>query len=109
MFSYHCYRVVLIDVGYIGQITGDDVATMHWPTYWKDIVVRYHVVIEGWPQDIPFRNLSDVSNLPKLDQLLRGWQTREIYFRRISDDEFNTLKAQRATTEGEGSGSQGVE
>jgi len=77
------------------QITGDEVATMHWPTYWKDVVTRYHVIIEGWPEDVPFRNLSDVSNLGKLEQLLRGWQNGNIYFRRISDAEFAALNAQR--------------
>jgi len=93
------------------EITHDDVATMHWPTYWKDIVARYHVVIQGWPQDVPFRNLSDVSNLGKLEQLLRGWQNGDIYFRRISDAEFAALSAERAAREesgeGEGSGNQG--
>ncbi|KAH9926987.1 uncharacterized protein B0H18DRAFT_1118727 [Fomitopsis serialis] len=77
------------------QITGDEVATMHWPTYWKDVVTRYHVIIEGWPDDVPFRNLSDVSNLGKLEQLLRGWQNGNISFRRISDAEFAALNAQR--------------
>ena len=78
-----------------GHITGDEVATMHWPTYWKDVVARYHVIIEGWPEDVPFRNLSDVSNLGKLEQLLRGWQSGTIRFRRISDAEFALLNAQR--------------
>ena len=68
---------------------------MHWPTYWKDVVARYHVIIEGWPEDVPFRNLSDVSNLGKLEQLLRGWQSGTIRFRRISDAEFALLNAQR--------------
>ncbi|KZT69293.1 hypothetical protein DAEQUDRAFT_738185 [Daedalea quercina L-15889] len=77
------------------RITGDEVATMHWPTYWKDVVARYHVIIEGWPEDVPFRNLSDVSNLGKLEQLLHGWQNGDIFFRRISDAEFAALSAQR--------------
>lgn len=81
--------------GYAGHITGDEVATMHWPTYWKDVVARYHVIIEGWPEDVPFRNLSDVSNLGKLEQLLRGWQSGEIYFRPITNAEFAVMNAQR--------------
>lgn len=68
---------------------------MHWPTYWKDVVARYHVIIEGWPEDVPFRNLSDVSNLGKLEQLLRGWQSGAIHFRRIPEAEFALLNAQR--------------
>ena len=70
---------------------------MRWPSYWKDIVVKYHVIIEGWPhEEVPFRNLSDVSNLQKLDILLRGWQSGEIFFRRLSDEEFQMLSAARA-------------
>ena len=69
---------------------------MRWPSYWKDIVVKYRVVIVGWPHDeVPFRNLSDVSNLQKLDLLLRGWQERNIYFRRISEAEFAMMDNER--------------
>ena len=82
---------------YAGAITQDPNASMRWPSYWKDIVVKYHVIIEGWPhEEVPFRNLSDVSNLQKLDILLRGWQSGEIFFRRLSEDEFQMLSAARA-------------
>ena len=70
---------------------------MRWPSYWKDIVVKYKVVIEGWPyEEVPFRNLSDVSNLQRLELLLKVWQEKTIYFRRISDAEFAALNAQQA-------------
>ena len=70
---------------------------MRWPSYWKDIVVKYHVIIEGWPHDeVPFRNLSDVSNLQKLEILLRGWQSGQIYFRRLPEAEFEALSVTRA-------------
>ena len=70
---------------------------MRWPSYWKDIVVKYKVVIEGWPyEEVPFRNLSDVSNLQRLELLHKGWQEKTIYFRRISDAEFAALNAQQA-------------
>ncbi|PCH44528.1 hypothetical protein WOLCODRAFT_139056 [Wolfiporia cocos MD-104 SS10] len=78
------------------EITGDDVAVMRYNTYWKDIVTRYRVVIQGWPQDVPFRNLSDVSNLGKLDILLQGWQSGTIRFRHITDEEYEFLSAERA-------------
>ncbi|KAK7686351.1 hypothetical protein QCA50_010575 [Cerrena zonata] len=80
------------------EITGDQNASMRWPSYWKDIVVKYKVVIEGWPyEEVPFRNLSDVSNLQRLELLLKGWQEKTIYFRRISDAEFAVMSAQQAT------------
>ena len=81
----------------VGAITQDPNASMRWPSYWKDIVVKYHVIIEGWPhEEVPFRNLSDVSNLQKLEILLRGWQAGQIYFRRLSEGEFEVLSAARA-------------
>ena len=70
---------------------------MRWPSYWKEIVVKYHVIVEGWPHsEVPFRNLSDVSNLQKLEVLLRGWQAGEIYFRKLADGELEALSAARA-------------
>jgi hypothetical protein len=70
---------------------------MRWPSYWKDVVCKYRVVVEGWPHnEVPFRNLSDVSNLQKLEILLKGWQSGEIYFRRLSETEFEGLRAARA-------------
>ncbi|KAM5543250.1 hypothetical protein V8D89_003124 [Ganoderma adspersum] len=69
-------------------ITNDRNATMAWSrkSYMKNIVTRYRVRIEGWPlAEVPFRNLSDVSNLPKLELLLRGWKEGTIRFCRIND------------------------
>jgi len=79
------------------EITQDENASMRWPSYWKDIVVKYRVIIVGWPYDeVPFRNLSDVSNLQKLELLLKGWQDGTIYFRRVTDGEFATMSEERA-------------
>ena len=58
----------------------------------KNVVQRYLVRIEGWPlNEVPFRNLSDVSNLPKLELLLRGWRDGSIRFRRISELQYNAM------------------
>ena len=58
----------------------------------KNIVTRYRVRIEGWPlADVPFKNLSDVSNLPKLELLLRGWKEGTIRFRKITDAEYTEM------------------
>ncbi|KAH8104079.1 hypothetical protein BXZ70DRAFT_905192 [Cristinia sonorae] len=79
------------------EITQDENASMRWPSFWKDIVVKYRVMIIGWPYDeVPFRNLSDVSNLQKLDLLLKGWQEHTIYFRRLTDAEFASMSEERA-------------
>lgn len=79
-------------------ITQDENASMRWPSYWKDIVVKYRVAIVGWPyNEVPFRNLSDVSNLQKLELLLRGWQQGAIYFRHVTEAEFALMAAEQAS------------
>ncbi|KAI8996493.1 hypothetical protein BD414DRAFT_408649 [Trametes punicea] len=78
------------------EITGEPSAQMRWSrtAYMKDVVSRYRVRIEGWPlNDVPFKNLSDVSNLGKMELLLRGWKEGTIYFRAISDAEFRDMVA----------------
>lgn len=67
---------------------------MNWSrkSYLKNVVQRYLVRIEGWPlNEVPFRNLSDVSNLPKLELLLRGWHGGSIAFCRISEAECDRM------------------
>lgn len=67
---------------------------MRWTrtSYMRDVVARYRVRIEGWPLDeVPFRNLSDVPNLPKLEILLKGWRDGTIRFRAISDAEYQQM------------------
>ena len=60
----------------------------------KDVVNRYHVRIEGWPlADVPFKNLSDVTNLPKLDQLARGWRDGSIRFVQITEQQYREMVA----------------
>ena len=68
-----------------GEITGDDNAAMRWHTFPKDVIEKYHVTIIGWPDEIPFKNLSEISNLNKLETLLQGWAQGTIRFGRLSD------------------------
>ena len=78
------------------MITGDPNAAMGWSrkAYMKNVVQRYLVRIEGWPlNEVPFRNLSDVSNLPKLELLLRGWRDGSIRFRRITEAQYQQMLA----------------
>ncbi|KAI0351037.1 hypothetical protein OH77DRAFT_980460 [Trametes cingulata] len=77
-------------------ITHDNTATMSWSrkAYMKNVVMRYRVRIEGWPlAEVPFRNLSDVPNLGKLELLLHGWRDGTIRFVRITDDQYRAMVA----------------
>lgn len=69
---------------------------MRWSrqSYIRDVVGRYRVRIEGWPLDqVPFKNLSDVPNLGKLELLLAGFRNGTIYFCPVSDEEYAAMAA----------------
>ncbi|KAG1884169.1 hypothetical protein F4604DRAFT_1575016 [Suillus subluteus] len=77
-------------------ITKDPEARMHWANYWRNMVQRYLVIIEGWPDNIPFVNLSSVSSaLPDLEMLLRKWESHAIHWRRFDKDEYCALQEER--------------
>ena len=70
---------------------------MKWKFYWRDIVSKYHVMIEGWPLEIPLGNLSDVAtSLPVLERLRHLWNTDKITFRSLNDAEFQKLDEQHS-------------
>ncbi|KAG1792380.1 hypothetical protein EV424DRAFT_1280151, partial [Suillus variegatus] len=77
-------------------ITKDENAKMHWANYFRNVVQRYKVVIEGWPANIPFVNLSQASSaLPDLEMIRRKWESRAICWREIDDEEFQQLLEER--------------
>ncbi|GBE86989.1 hypothetical protein SCP_1002350 [Sparassis crispa] len=67
---------------------------MKWTTYWRDIVQKHHVIVDGWPENIiPFANLSTASsNLSKLELLLIRWIRGSTQFRKLSDGEFAEME-----------------
>ena len=78
------------------NITGDNSACMEWKYYWRNVVQRYKVVIEGWPGNVPFRNLSDAtSSLPDLEGLLQRWRNGKAYWKAITDRELRDLDVDR--------------
>lgn len=69
---------------------------MQWKLYWRNVVARYRVIIKGWPEGIRFKNLSDAtSSLQDLEVLLRKWKAGKIFWRKLTDEEFNTMDADR--------------
>ena len=80
----------------IGIVADDQDARMQWKHYWRNIVNRYKVMIEGWPEKIPIANFSDVSTaLPDLEMLLRQWRSGKTYWRKLSNDELQALNRDR--------------
>ncbi|KAG2120041.1 hypothetical protein DEU56DRAFT_747105 [Suillus clintonianus] len=71
------------------KITGEPRANMQWTHYFRNIVRRYQVTIVGWPDNIPFVNLSKVSSaLPELERLFHLWDTRITFWKTLTDEEF---------------------
>ncbi|KAG1844313.1 hypothetical protein DFJ58DRAFT_731230 [Suillus subalutaceus] len=74
------------------QITGNPDANMQWALYFRNIIQRYQVMIEGWPDNIPFANLSQVSSaLPELDRLFRRWKSGATHWKTLTDKEFEKV------------------
>ena len=77
---------------FIGTITGNNDAQMEWKYYWQKVVARYHVIIEGWPASIPFKNLSAASSpLAELNMLLLSWQDGTTYWKQLTSTEAEKL------------------
>ncbi|KAG2112651.1 uncharacterized protein F5147DRAFT_650807 [Suillus discolor] len=74
------------------EITGDNCAKMQWVYYFHNVIQHYQVVVEGWPEKIPFTNLSQVSStLLDLQMLLHKWESGAMYWKSLSDEEFEEL------------------
>ena len=51
---------------------------------------HYKVVIEGWPDSIPFKNLSDASSsLRELEMLLQRWHTGKTFWKELTPEELD--------------------
>lgn len=69
---------------------------MQWVQYFRNIVTRYSVVVEGWPEHIPFANLSGASSaLPQLEQLLRQWELGTTFWKRITEADLTQMRSER--------------
>ncbi|KAG1717170.1 hypothetical protein EDB19DRAFT_1923946 [Suillus lakei] len=81
---------------YHTEIEGGDrqsKAKMQWADYFHNVVNPYQVAIKGWPEHIPFTNLSKASNtLPDLKHLLDCWQTGSTAWKVLDDEELAQLR-----------------
>ncbi|KAG1781290.1 hypothetical protein EV702DRAFT_962745 [Suillus placidus] len=90
-----CSEIIKPSVS-IKTVAKDPDAKMQWVQYWRNVVKRYSVIIEGWPEQIPFANLSTVSNsLPELEMLLRKWRSGAIYWKRLTPEELERMDKER--------------
>jgi len=76
-----------------GEIMGESKASMQWKFYWRNVISCYRVIIKNWPEEIPFKNLSEaLSRLQDLEGLLQKWKPRTIFWRSLTNDEFNDME-----------------
>ena len=95
MFFFKLFLFGISDVA-LGDAVKDSSIVMHWTHYWRDIVTRHHVIIDGWPDNVPFKNLSDVSSsLQALESLLRKWESGEVFWKLLTDVEFKEMDLER--------------
>ncbi|GBE86740.1 predicted protein [Sparassis crispa] len=76
------------------RVTGVPHAEMFWTAreFYRFVAVRHSVLLDGWPDDVLFANLSTVrGGIRTLDRLLDLWNEGTLCFRRISDSEVLAL------------------
>ncbi|KAG6372660.1 hypothetical protein JVT61DRAFT_7412 [Boletus reticuloceps] len=72
--------------------TGDADAKMQWKYYFCNVVSRYKVAIKGWPDEVPFKNLSEVScSLALLEMLYQKWKDKEVSWEELSPAKYEKL------------------
>ncbi|KAF8347284.1 hypothetical protein F5887DRAFT_1072796 [Amanita rubescens] len=77
-------------------VSGDESAQMEWKHYWRKVVARHKVMIEGWPDSVPFKNLSEASSaLPELKMLLGRWEDGRTYWKQLTDEEAEHIVEER--------------
>ena len=63
---------------------------MRWTlrTYWKFVFLALRLKLVGWPPDIPFMNLSDLSGFARISRIATLWDSGRMYFAPVSDAEY---------------------
>ncbi|KAG2336019.1 hypothetical protein BDR05DRAFT_953652 [Suillus weaverae] len=78
--------------GLCEEITKNPDATMWWVHYGHNVVSHYQVIVKGWPDRIPFDNLSKAaSGITALEDLKERWKFRETAWRQLDKEEFQEL------------------
>ncbi|KAL0575882.1 hypothetical protein V5O48_006104 [Marasmius crinis-equi] len=76
---------------------GTENQAMQYERFDTTITLRYRVIVEGWPQGIPFQKPSAFGGaLDPLFRLRNAWQAGEAHFRKMNDEEFQKWQADRA-------------
>lgn len=78
-----------------GEMSGNPKANMYWTPrkFYRYIVKPYRLRLVGWPQVMPFTNLSNIRGrmTTAFGLLLKMWDQGTLRFERITEAEFSTL------------------
>ncbi|KAG2029850.1 hypothetical protein BDR03DRAFT_1017821 [Suillus americanus] len=76
----------------MSTVTRESQAKMQWADYFRNVVNHYQVAIKGWPDRIPFTNLSSASNaLPDLQFLFDSWKLGATKWEVLDNEELKQL------------------
>lgn len=76
----------------IDNVTGKQKAKMSYKNFFEDVVTHYQVKIEGWPEHIPFGDLSEVvTNIHNIKTVQQTWLTGKTKFHVLKEGEYQIL------------------
>ncbi|PIL33274.1 hypothetical protein GSI_04724 [Ganoderma sinense ZZ0214-1] len=63
---------------------------MRWTlkAYFKYVYLALRLKLVGWPHDIPFMNLSDITGLTRISRIATLWESGRMYFAPVTDEEY---------------------
>lgn len=70
-------------------LSGELKARMWWTfdRYYKFVYLRYGLKLVGWPEEVIWRNLSDITGLARMSMLLELWQEGKLRFEPVTQAE----------------------
>ncbi|KAF8324835.1 hypothetical protein F5887DRAFT_838566, partial [Amanita rubescens] len=77
------------------DITGVNSARMEWKHYFRNVVKRYSIEIQGWPGDIPLEAVGDLS-CARLEDLLKKLSNGVICWKKLTEDELAQREEEHA-------------
>ncbi|KAM5533694.1 hypothetical protein V8D89_012661 [Ganoderma adspersum] len=74
----------------VASMSGIPGSKMHWTlkAYLKHVFLALRIKLVGWPPDIPFMNLSDITGLARLSRITTLWESGRMYFAPVTDEEY---------------------
>ncbi|KAM5538897.1 hypothetical protein V8D89_007437 [Ganoderma adspersum] len=78
-----------MDAG-VSSLSGISGRKMRWTlgAYYKHVFLALRIKLVGWPPDVPFMNLSDITGLARISRIAALWESGEMHFEHVTDEEY---------------------